>query len=436
MHCGPHDIINTPLPCNWLDVQSPHEPVCEYLPENPVLFNKTYLSEGSFGKVSLHTKDNVIFDRSNTVIDFCNIHTNTCIVKKKLHRYDNHEKHISNEVNILWMLSHLPQKYNVYFPIIYGYQNNVVDNDNIFYFDGDDKENIKIPEFAEDGYYGGHYGGLRSDDISIYQTYSGVTLYTYMTEYAPIPFDKVTRIMMFISKALCVLHACQLCHYDLKPQNITIKLDEDGAIKGVNLIDFGVSRLIQNNKAYLILRNNSGFFAELCEESISGNHLYSGPEVFDDSDIRTQMSDIWNIGSIFVELLTGIPVSILLIINDNNDINDMSYEKICELRATTKIWNNVMFPISLARYESKGSFSVYTVVKIFLTKFFDSNPDIANKYVPSFIHDISSAFIYFKYGVTTWKRISSHELFKSIKKLFVYNKIHSKSNIKVPLITP
>jgi len=428
MHNIPYNIINTPLPCNWSDVQSLRKPehICEDLPENPMLFNKTSLGEGSFGKVSLYTKDNIIFEQPGNVTDFCNIRTNTCIVKKKLHRYDNHEKHISNEVNILWMLSHLPQKYNIYFPTLYGYQNNVAEDDNNFYFDEDDKESVKIPEFAEDGYSGGFYGGLRSDNISIYQTYSGITLYTYMIEYAPIPFDKVIYIMMFISKALCVLHACQLCHYDLKPQNITIQLDEDGAIKGVNLIDFGVSRFIQNNKAYLILRNNNGFFTELCEESISGNNLYSGPEAFDDSDIRTQMSDIWNIGSIFVELLTGIPVSILLIINDNNDINDMSYEKICELRTTTKIWNNVMFPISLARYESKGSFSVYAVVKTFLTKFFESKPSVMHKYIPSFINEISSAFIYVKHGATTKKRISSRELFRSIKKLFIYNKIYNK----------
>lgn len=429
------NILDTQLPCNWHTSENINLPenissypdesrgTCEELPENPVLFNETSFDKGSFGKVSIHTKDNKIFgsdEKLKDILDFCN-KNNNCIVKKKLDINNDNEKDISNEVNILWILSHLPKKYNKFFPKIYGYKDNTHNQTEIdFDNDDDDGDNSDDGNNSDDGDSDDMYmgGGSITGEINIYQTYSGQTLYNYMNENENMSFDKIMRIMMFIAKGLCILHSCQICHYDLKPQNITVKIDINGAIDGINIIDFGASRFIKNGKAYLILRNNTGFFTELYEGQHISNYLYSGPDISDNSSVKTQLSDIWNIGSIFVHVLTGIPVSILLIINDNHNIEKLAYSEIYKLYKETKIWNPIMFSISLNMYENKEIWSVYLLVEKFLTKFFNSKKNITNSHIPDFIKDLSRCFMFLGNHNESKNRISANELFRSLKKVF------------------
>ena len=439
------NILDTQLPCNWHTSENINPPenistypdesrgTCEELPENPVLFNETSFDKGSFGKVSIHTKDNKIFgsdEKLKDILDFCNKNDN-CIVKKKLDINNDNEKDISNEVNILWILSHLPKKYNKFFPKIYGYKDNThnqveidFDNDDDD-DDGDNSDNDNSVN-SDDMYMG---GGSITGEINIYQTYSGQTLYNYMNENKNMSFDKIMRIMMFIAKGLCILHSCQICHYDLKPQNITIKIDNNGDIDGINIIDFGASRFIKNGKAYLILRNSMGFFTELYEGPHISNYLYSGPDISDTSSVKTQLSDIWNVGSIFLHVLTGIPVSKLLIINDNHNIEKLAYSEIYKLYKETTIWNPVMFSISLNMYESKEIWSIYLLVEKFLTKFFDSKKNITNRHVPDFIKDLSRCFMFLGKHNEGKNRISANELFRSLKKVFSNKEQDSLDNL-------
>jgi predicted metallopeptidase len=215
----------------------------------------------------------------------------------------------------------------------------------------------------------------------------------------------------------------------LKPQNITIKIGINGDIDGINIIDFGASRFIKNGKAYLILRNSMGFFTELYEGQHISNYLYSGPDISYTSNVKTQLSDIWNIGSIFLQVLTGIPVSILLIINDNHNIEKLEYDEIYKLYKETKIWNPIMFSISLNMYESKEIWSVYLLVEKFLTKFFNSKKNITNSYIPDFIKDLSRCFMFLGKHNESKNRISANELFRSLKKVFSNKEQDSLDNL-------
>ena len=417
------DTIRTPLPCNWISSKSTKaDSKCKELPENPQLFNEIPLGSGSFGSVSILTRDNIDFKGSNEEqIKYCNDINNKCVVKKRI-EIENNQKDTSNEANILWILSQLPPKFNKFFPSIEGYMENIHSKLDNFDDDDDDDNNNDNDNNDNDNdnneddmYQGG--GLLINGNVDIYQTYSGQNLYYFMKG-NNMSFYEIVRLMATITQGLCVLHACQICHYDLKPQNIAIY-----DIEHINIIDFGASRFIQNENSYRILKNENTFFAELYEENNATNALYSGPELFNDSGIKKVLSDMWNIGSIFVEILTGIKVSILLIINNNNDIDNMSFEKIVQLHDTETIWNPIALLVSLSQYEKKGIMSVNVVVRKFLIKFFESRffvshyKGIENKHIPDFITDISSCFICLKKGMTIKNRISANQLFRSIKEL-------------------
>jgi serine/threonine protein kinase len=78
------------------------------------------------------------------------------------------------------------------------------------------------------------------------------------------------------------LHEQRIIHRDLKPDNILLQRETP------RLADFGVARL-------LLKTMQSG--------SVAGTPAYMAPEVFDGQ--RTVQTDIWAVGAIFYQLLTG-----------------------------------------------------------------------------------------------------------------------------------
>jgi len=99
---------------------------------------------------------------------------------------------------------------------------------------------------------------------------------------------ELTKIMNYgtqILDAISYAHKLGVLHRDLKPENILIT-DEDV----VKITDFGLARFIK-----------SGSLAA----STAGTPIYMAPEVW--SGNFSEKSDIWSIGIIFYELLTGRP---------------------------------------------------------------------------------------------------------------------------------
>jgi len=92
-----------------------------------------------------------------------------------------------------------------------------------------------------------------------------------------------------------------LVHRDLKPSNIMIK----GALNltGVKITDFGVADMADAE----ILEAVEGGSASLsASKTAIGAIPYMAPEVVDDPQSRVQASDVWSIGAIGYELLTGL----------------------------------------------------------------------------------------------------------------------------------
>lgn len=141
---------------------------------------------------------------------------------------------------------------------------------------------------------------------------SGATVPFFAMEYVPAAqsitafcdahrLDRSARLGLFCSACAAVHHGHQkgVVHRDLKPGNILI--DEQGHVK---VIDFGVARLTDSDRAATTLLTEAGqiigTLAYMSPEQISGAAVTpDGPP-----DIDTR-SDVYSLGAVLYELLTG-----------------------------------------------------------------------------------------------------------------------------------
>src|SRR5487761_344806 len=114
----------------------------------------------------------------------------------------------------------------------------------------------------------------------------GQDLRHLLVEKGKFPPDEAARIMLQICRALDAAHSEGVIHRDLKPQNIM--LDPNGR---VYVMDFGIAR-----SAYLPGMTQTG--------ALIGTPEYMSPEQARGEKL-TDKSDIFSLGVIFYELLTG-----------------------------------------------------------------------------------------------------------------------------------
>ena len=115
----------------------------------------------------------------------------------------------------------------------------------------------------------------------------GDTLRSYCKPEKLLPIPTVVELIRQSASALNYAHSQGVLHLDIKPANIM--LTEDGVAK---LGDFGIAKRLGVDQTQII-----GWF---------GSPLYMSPEQAQDSDITSQ-SDIFSLGSIFYEMLAGVP---------------------------------------------------------------------------------------------------------------------------------
>jgi eukaryotic-like serine/threonine-protein kinase len=97
--------------------------------------------------------------------------------------------------------------------------------------------------------------------------------------------DDVVEIVFKCAKGLHYAHGRGVIHRDVKPSNIMLTLDND-----VRVIDFGIALIKDSNVSRI--------------EGIAGSPSYMSPEQVQSADI-TPRSDIYSLGAVMYELLTG-----------------------------------------------------------------------------------------------------------------------------------
>ena len=114
----------------------------------------------------------------------------------------------------------------------------------------------------------------------------GQTLKQLINDRIQLSINETISIAMQLSNAIGHAHEQKVIHRDIKPQNIIVK--SDGTIK---ILDFGIAQFQDS----IQLTTN---------HAVMGSIHYLAPEVLN-GDLATEQSDIYSIGIVLFELLTG-----------------------------------------------------------------------------------------------------------------------------------
>lgn len=103
-------------------------------------------------------------------------------------------------------------------------------------------------------------------------------------------------VALHVTHAIAVHWACGIVHRDIKPSNVLIVRHKDGTIVGAKLADYGIAQELQ-------LHTRSQVAGVLNP----GTPGYMSPEQATSQDALTAASDLYNVGLLLWEMLTGEP---------------------------------------------------------------------------------------------------------------------------------
>ena len=117
--------------------------------------------------------------------------------------------------------------------------------------------------------------------------------FKYIVEGQIIPEDECWKMLHDVASGLAYLHEKQppLIHQDIKPDNIMI--DDEGRYL---ITDFGISARVR-----------STIRGAQAQEQSGGTLAYMGPERFSQTPKPIMASDVWSMGAMMYELMTGTP---------------------------------------------------------------------------------------------------------------------------------
>jgi serine/threonine-protein kinase len=113
----------------------------------------------------------------------------------------------------------------------------------------------------------------------------------------PMSIESTVRLMLQACEAVAEAHAAGIIHRDLKPQNLFLTHGRDGSPR-LKVLDFGISKAIGHQNAGRAI-NLTGTHMML------GSPYYMAPEQMMSSRDVDERVDIWALGIVLFELLTG-----------------------------------------------------------------------------------------------------------------------------------
>jgi serine/threonine-protein kinase len=128
---------------------------------------------------------------------------------------------------------------------------------------------------------------------------TGTDLSSRLSERGPFSIDEVLDYVLQALEAIAEAHRNGIVHRDLKPENLLLTTREDDS-DFIKVLDFGTSKLRSQEVSTLnevVTRKGT----------LLGSPLYMSPEQIRDASEADARSDIWSIGVVMHELLTGQP---------------------------------------------------------------------------------------------------------------------------------
>jgi len=135
--------------------------------------------------------------------------------------------------------------------------------------------------------------------VMVMELLSGESLRTRLARQPRMTLEEAASILLPVASAVGTAHAQGIVHRDLKPDNIF--LSQDGGQPVVKVLDFGIAKVTRPADEHA----SHGHGLTGSGEVLGTPHYMAPEQVFGERDID-QRCDIWALGVIFYECLTGI----------------------------------------------------------------------------------------------------------------------------------
>jgi hypothetical protein len=126
----------------------------------------------------------------------------------------------------------------------------------------------------------------------------GVDLAAWLRQRGPLPVEQAVEFVLQACVAVADAHAQGIVHRDLKPANLYCVRRSDGQLT-IKVLDFGISKGGDAHGGPGMSATKTG--------SVMGSPLYMSPEQMRSTKDVDAHTDIWALGIILFELLTGQP---------------------------------------------------------------------------------------------------------------------------------
>jgi serine/threonine protein kinase len=124
---------------------------------------------------------------------------------------------------------------------------------------------------------------------------AGKDLADHLHQEGPLPVSVAVEYIMQACEALAAAHSHGIVHRDIKPENLFLTRQAQG-MQIIKVLDFGISKIALPRGKRDLVRTQMAL----------GSPVYMSPEQIRRSDQVDARSDIWAIGCVLFELLTGV----------------------------------------------------------------------------------------------------------------------------------
>ncbi len=144
---------------------------------------------------------------------------------------------------------------------------------------------------------------LESGDLYIVMEFlEGCDLAKWLQTHGPLAVDDAVDYVLQACEGLSEAHELGIVHRDLKPENL-FAVQRAGAIETIKVLDFGISKTTDGPPPTVDPGDTHGVTTG--ESSLMGSPPYMSPEQMQSSRDVDARTDIWALGIVLCELVTG-----------------------------------------------------------------------------------------------------------------------------------
>ncbi|ANV83658.1 protein kinase [Picosynechococcus sp. PCC 7003] len=108
------------------------------------------------------------------------------------------------------------------------------------------------------------------------------------------------KILHYLAKGIAVAHEAGVVHRDLKPSNVMST--DDFNLTEIKITDFGIAKMAEEEMAEATAEGESSLSTS---KTAIGALPYMSPEMIEDSHAAGKESDIWSLGAMVYEIVSG-----------------------------------------------------------------------------------------------------------------------------------